>query len=174
MTGAAAGSTTDAGGRAPVGSAPRTWSKNLSELHEAVAVRLGAAEQRYTSGRRRLVEALARAARPVRLPDIESLAPELARSSAYRNLEALERCGVVHRLDTGGERAYFELAESLLGHHHHLICVACGAISDVELDGETEARIDDSLIAAASEAGFVPLHHNLDLYGRCTRCEAGS
>lgn len=172
MTGVAASSATDAGGRAHIGSAPRTWSRNLDELHEAVAVRLSAAEQRYTSGRRRLVEALARAARPVRLPDIESLAPDLARSTAYRNLETLERCGIVHRLETGGERAYFELAESLLGHHHHLICVACGAISDVELDGETEARIDDSLMSAASEAGFVPLHHNLDLFGRCADCEA--
>lgn len=172
MTGVAAHSTADAGGRGHIGSAPRTWSRNLGELHEAVAVRLIAAEQRYTSGRRRLVEALAHAARPVRQPDIESLAPELARSTAYRNLEALERCGVVHRLETGGERAYFELAESLLGHHHHLICVACGAISDVELDSETEARIDDSLVAAASEAGFVPLHHNLDLFGRCADCEA--
>lgn len=172
MTGVAARATPGAGGEAHVSSTPRSWSRNLGELHEAVAGRLSEAEQRYTSGRRRLVEALARAARPVRLPDIESMAPDLARSTAYRNLEALERCGVVQRLETGGERAYFELAESLLGHHHHLICVACGAITDVELDSETEARIDASLAAAASEAGFVPLHHNLDLFGRCADCEA--
>ena len=149
-----------------------TWSRDLGELHDSVAARLRDADQRYTDGRRRLVEALARAARPVRLPDIESMAPDLARSTAYRNLEALERCGVVQRLETGGERAYFELAESLLGHHHHLICVSCGAISDIELDSETEARIDHALAAAASESGFTPLRHNLDLYGRCGDCES--
>ena len=149
-----------------------TKSRDLGELHDSVAARLREADQRYTGGRRRLVEALARAARPVRLPDIESMVPDLARSTAYRNLEALERCGVVQRLETGGERAYFELAESLLGHHHHLICVACGAISDIELDSETEARIDDSLAVAARESGFTPLRHNLDLYGRCGDCAA--
>ena len=148
------------------------WSRNLGELHDSVAERLREADQRYTDGRRQLVEALAAAARPVRLPDIESMAPDLARSTAYRNLDALERCGVVQRLETGGDRAYFELAESLLGHHHHLICVACGAISDIELDSETEARIDDSLATAASASGFTPLRHNLDLYGRCADCEA--
>ena len=142
-------------------------SRDLGELHVSVAERLREADQRYTQGRRRLVEALARAARPVRLPDIESMAPDLARSTAYRNLEALERCGVVQRLETGGDRAYFELAESLLGHHHHLICVACGAISD----SETEARIEGKLAAIAGESGFTPLHHSLDLYGRCGDCE---
>ncbi|WP_419553932.1 Fur family transcriptional regulator [Candidatus Poriferisodalis sp.] len=149
-----------------------TWSRDLGELHDSVAARLRDADQRYTDGRRRLVEALARAARPVRLPDIESMVPDLARSTAYRNLEALERCGIVQRLETGGERAYFELAESLLGHHHHLICVSCGAISDIELDSETEIRIDHALAAAARESGFMPLRHNLDLYGRCGDCEA--
>ena len=105
-------------------------------------------------------------------PTSSRMAPDLARSTAYRNLEALERCGVVQRLETGGERAYFELAESLLGHHHHLICVSCGAISDIELDSETEARIDDALAAAAHESGFTPVRHNLDLYGRCGDCES--
>ena len=147
-------------------------TRDLGELHDSVAKRLREADQRYTDGRRRLVEALAAAARPVRLPDIETLAPDLARSTAYRNLEALERCGVVQRLETGGDRAYFELAESLLGHHHHLICVDCGAISDIELDSATEARIDEALEAAASESGFAPLHHNVDLYGRCADCAA--
>ena len=149
-------------------------SEASSDPHAEAASRLQAAGQRYTSGRRELVEALAGAARPVTLPDIESIAPGLARSTAYRNLEALERCGVVHRLETGGDHAYFELAESLLGHHHHLICVTCGAIADIELDGETESRIDDSLAAAARDSGFVPLHHSLDLYGRCSTCDAAA
>ena len=153
-------------------SADAAVARDLGELHDSVAARLREADQRYTDGRRQLVEALAAAARPVRLPDIESMAPDLARSTAYRNLEALERCGVVHRLETGGDRAYFELAESLLGHHHHLICVACGAISDIELDASFEARIDEALATAASASGFAPLRHNLDLYGRCADCEA--
>lgn len=142
----------------------------LSELHADVKARLRAADQRYTGGRRRLVEVLANAGRPVRLPDIESLAPELARSSAYRNLEALERCGVVERLNAGGDHAYFELAESLMGHHHHLVCVECGQIADIELDSILEDRLDQTLADIAADAGFTPLHHSLDLHGRCAAC----
>lgn len=145
----------------------------LNELHTDVTARLLAADQRYTGGRRRLVEVLVAAGRPVRLPDIEALAPELARSSAYRNLETLERCGVVERLNAGGDHAYFELAESLVGHHHHLICVECGHIADIELDSVLEDRLEGTLAAIAADSGFTPLHHNLDLHGRCAGCGPG-
>src|SRR5688572_7760098 len=92
------------------------------ELHEAVASRLRAADQRYTSGRRRLVELLAEAPRPETIPEILQRAPALAQSSAYRNLVVLEECGVAHRVITSDERSRYELAEHLMGHHHHLIC----------------------------------------------------
>ncbi|WP_419841854.1 Fur family transcriptional regulator [Candidatus Poriferisodalis sp.] len=144
----------------------------LDVVHAEATARLQEAGQRYTSGRRRLVEVLAAAARPVRLPDIEALAPDLARSSAYRNLEALERCGVVERLNAGGDHAYFELAESLIGHHHHLICEDCSEIADIELDSALEHRLAGTLAAIADVAGYVPSHHSVDLYGRCSRCVA--
>ena len=60
------------------------------ELHDAVAVRLRSADQRYTSGRRRLVELLAEAPRPETIPELLGRAPSLAQSSAYRNLVVLE------------------------------------------------------------------------------------
>lgn len=139
-------------------------------LHSEVEQLLRAARQRYTGGRRRLVETLALAARPVQLPDIESLAPDVPRSSAYRNLEVLERCGVVHRLVIGGDHAYYELAESLLGHHHHAICVRCGAVSDIRLNSGFEAKLEESLAAAADESGFNPLHHIVEIHGTCSDC----
>jgi len=139
-------------------------------MHLDAEQRLAADGLRYTEGRRSLVTVLATARRPLTLPEIVSFAPEVPQSSAYRNLDSLEQGGVVHRISVGRDRAYYELAESLLGHHHHLICVSCGAIEDMHLDGALEAQVDAALASAARGAGFVPLHHNLDLYGRCASC----
>ena len=139
-----------------------------------VGVRLARHEHRYTSGRRRLVEVLASAGQPVTLPDIGAAAPELAPSSAYRNLDVLERSRVVNRIYFGSDHAYFELAEPLLSHHHHLVCIACGAVEDIQLDDELEDLVDQNLTEAARRAAFTPLRHLLDLHGHCSKCEPPS
>jgi Fe2+ or Zn2+ uptake regulation protein len=144
-------------------------SKN-ADLHEAVGMRLARHDYRYTNGRRRLVDAIAAAGQPVTLPDIVTAAPGLAPSSVYRNLDVLVRSGVVDRIASGGDHAYFEFAEPLLSHHHHLICIRCGAIEDVRLDDDVEALVDESLATAAGRAGFTPLRHSLDLHGYCAGC----
>ncbi len=149
-------------------------SVDLDAIHAETAARLSDAGLRYTIGRRRLIEVLAVASRPVRLPDIEAHAPELARSSAYRNLETLERCGVVERLSASGDHAFFELAEPLVDHHHHLICVECSDIEDIELDSTLEQQLTGMLADIAHEADYTPLHHSLDLYGRCSNCNQDS
>ncbi len=142
----------------------------LRDLHDMVGVRLARHDYRYTAGRQRLIEALAGAGRPVTLTDITSSASGLPISSTYRNLEVLERSGVVNRISIGGDRAHFELAEPLLSHHHHLVCVACGIIEDIRLDDELEELVDRSLSEAARQAAFTPLRHLLDLHGHCYRC----
>lgn len=141
-----------------------------TDLHDGVGMRLAQNGYRYTSGRRRLVDVIAAAGQPVTLPDIVVAAPELAPSSVYRNLDVLERSGVVDRLASSGDYAYFEFAEPLLSHHHHLICIDCGAIEDVRIDDDVEELVDQSLAEAADRAGFTPLRHNLDLHGYCARC----
>ena len=141
-----------------------------ARLHDDVAALLHRADSRYTATRHDLVTALARAGRPVTLPEIIVAAPELAQSSVYRNLDVLERSGVIQRISVGGDHTHFELAEALLGHHHHLICVECGAIEDIHLDADLERAVDRALSLAANAAGFAPLYHSLDLHGRCVEC----
>ncbi|MFW2382097.1 MAG: Fur family transcriptional regulator [Acidimicrobiales bacterium] len=143
-----------------------------ADVHEQVARRLGRKDQRYTQARRQLVRVLLTARRPVTLPDISELAPDLAQSSVYRNLDVLERSEVIRRISVGSEFAHFELTEDLLGHHHHLICVECGHIDDVHLDDDVERMVEQHLAAVAERSGFAPLHHSLDLHGRCAECQA--
>jgi Fe2+ or Zn2+ uptake regulation protein len=148
-----------------------THDHDTTDHHEQIARRLSNGGQRYTSARRELVSVLVAAGRPLTLPGISRLAPDLAQSSIYRNLDVLERSGIIRRIAAGSEHAHFELTEDLLGHHHHLICVDCGHIDDIHLDDSLERLVEQHLSAVAERAGFDPLHHSLDLHGRCTDCQ---
>lgn len=140
------------------------------ELHDAVASRLRTADQRYTAGRRQLVELLAEAPRPETIPEILLRAPALAQSSAYRNLVVLEECGVAHRVVTSDERSRYELAEDLMGHHHHLICTSCGRVDDFTVSPQMERSLETALERAVEGTGFRAAAHRLDVIGTCASC----
>ena len=140
------------------------------ELHDAVASRLRVADQRYTVGRRRLVELLADAPRPATIPELLGRAPSLAQSSAYRNLVVLEEAGVAHRIVTSDERARYELAEDLIGHHHHLICTSCGRVDDFTVSTQMERSLEGALRRAIKGTGFRLATHRLDVIGTCSSC----
>ncbi len=139
--------------------------------HREIAALLRRDGNRYTSGRRALVETVAARGRPATLPELLGHDDRLSPSSAYRNLDVLERAGVIRRLATGADFSHFELSESLVGHHHHLICIDCARIEDIELEAELESALDIALAGAATAAGFEPLHHVVDLHGRCQHCQ---
>jgi len=142
------------------------------DLDDDVQTRLAEGEHRYTSGRRSLVDALARADGPVTLPALLAMDPTLVVSSTYRNLAVLVEAGVVRRLVHGADHAHYELAEELTRHHHHLICESCGSVSDVTFDDRVERTLGKTFQRVADEAGFVPHHHAIDLFGRCRVCAA--
>ena len=142
------------------------------ELHRTVRDRLDQSEQRYTSGRRAVVAALASAGGPVTLPELIELAPDLAQSSAYRNLAVMEEAGIVRRVVHTTEHARYELAEDLTEHHHHLICERCGTVRDITLTLALEQKLDFAFHQLATSEGFVPTHHAIDLYGFCASCQS--
>lgn len=141
-----------------------------ADVHDIADARLRADGQRYTEGRRSLVAALQASDHPLSIPELLVLEPELAQSSAYRNLAVLERSGVVHRIITADDHGRYELAEDLTEHHHHLICGRCGSVRDFVVPAAVERRLDEVAAAAAAEAGFAVEHHRFDLIGRCEQC----
>ena len=142
-----------------------------TDLDDEVAALLQSADQRYTSGRRRLVAALQAGDGPLTIAQIAVADDSLPQSTVYRNLTILEEAGVVTRIVTSDDFARYELAEQLTGHHHHLICSGCGDVTDFSLDGRTEATLDKALHKAAKQAGFAPAEHRLDLLGTCANCQ---
>jgi Fur family transcriptional regulator, ferric uptake regulator len=141
-----------------------------AELHDTVAGRLRSVGQRYTSGRRGLIEILAAARRPVALPEILQQDRSLPQSSVYRNLAVLEGASVVHRIHTTDEFARYELAEDLSEHHHHLVCSNCGAVEDFHAPAGFERTVGRATGDALRERGFRASGHRLDLTGLCRDC----
>ena len=66
-----------------------------ADLHVEIGHRLAGSGQRYSPVRRKLVDALALADRPQSVADLVAALPELAVSSAYRNLGVLAEAGAV-------------------------------------------------------------------------------
>jgi Fe2+ or Zn2+ uptake regulation protein len=142
----------------------------VPDVHATALARLRVDRQRYTSGRRAIVEELSRTDRPLTIPELLDARRDLAQSSVYRNLSVLERAGVVRRLLTHDDFARYELAEDLTEHHHHLICDQCGRVEDFVVPATLEADLDQSLRRVASKHGFVHASHRVDLVGTCASC----
>lgn len=141
-------------------------------IHEAVALRLAALDQRYTALRRQLVETLAEAGRPLTIPEILAACPDLPQSSAYRNVTALIEIGVARRVNGTDDHGRFELAEELSGHHHHLVCATCGTVQDIHPSPRLERALGEAARAVAEEQGYEVTEHQLDLLGLCPVCRS--
>jgi Fur family ferric uptake transcriptional regulator len=87
--------------------------------------------------------------------------PSLGLATVYRTIELLRSTGSIRQLAGAREGAYVRCHT---GHHHHLVCVSCGAVEDTELCGAPSAA------TLARKHGFTPESHELDVYGTCRRC----
>jgi Fur family ferric uptake transcriptional regulator len=61
-----------------------------------------------------------------------------------------------------GEAAYRLCSE---GHHHHLVCTACG--KTVEVEGRSVERWANKV---AEEHGFTEIAHTVEVFGTCRSC----
>jgi Fur family ferric uptake transcriptional regulator len=142
-----------------------------ASLDREVATRLGQHDVRYTRGRQVVVTTLANAGGPLSAAELhDEMEGDLPLSSIYRSLAVLEEAGVLapHHGTRGLTR--YELAEWLRGHHHHLICIECGSVEDVNVAARHENDVDRIVNEISGAVSFTPINHALEIEGRCARC----
>jgi Fur family transcriptional regulator, ferric uptake regulator len=142
-----------------------------ANLHREIEQRLQTARVRYTKGRRAVIELLATADGPLSASEVhDRLEGAVPLSSIYRSLSVLEEADVLipHFGQKGLTR--YELAEWLLGHHHHLVCIDCGGVEDFELPDPMEAEVTRLVRGIGDLTKFEPVNHALEIEGRCARC----
>ncbi|AEB46719.1 MULTISPECIES: Fur family transcriptional regulator [Micromonospora] len=84
-------------------------------------------------------------------------------TTVYRTLQGLADAGEIDVMrPPGGEHLYRRCSE---GHHHHLVCRACGRT--VEVAGPTVETWADKV---AAQHGFTNVSHTLEIFGTCPTC----
>lgn len=94
--------------------------------------------------------------------EVQALAPDVHISTIYRNLDELERLGVVVHAHLGHGPATYHLAT---GAHGHFVCEQCGAM--VEAPDEVFQSLSR---AARTRFGFDINPHHFAVLGRCRGC----
>ena len=95
--------------------------------------------------------------------DVQAEHPDIAKSTVYRILEALERQGVVRHAHMGHGPAVYHFDDD---DHLHLVCEVCGRVTEVP--HAAYARFAQKL---AHDYGFTAAPHHFAVHGRCARCE---
>lgn len=127
-----------------------------------------AAGLRVTEPRRAVYEALR--ARPHSRADdllgtVLGTVPGTSLQSIYNALSDFTDAGLVRRIEPAGHPGTFELRVS--DNHHHLVCLECGAIEDVDC-----AVGSAPCLTPADDRGFVVREAEVTFWGTCAGCTA--
>ena len=149
-------------GRTPRAAPAQVRARRLEE----VLGHIRAAGERVTVARRAVVSALLEADGHATAEGLQSRVqsrhPEVHMATIYRNLEALERLGVVEHTHLGHGPAVYHLADAL---HQHLVCEVCGHV--VEVPATLLRPVEEEVRATY---GFVMRPGHFAVVGRCARC----
>jgi Fur family ferric uptake transcriptional regulator len=125
---------------------------------------------RRSAARTAILRVFASSDSPLSVPDIErrivSGARRFNKTTVYREIEFLKAAGYVTELALRNDVALYELASP---HHHHLVCVDCGTVRDVDTDMEAASWKREERRIERKE-GFHLLGHSLAFFGQCAKC----
>jgi Fur family ferric uptake transcriptional regulator len=142
-----------------------------ADWREHTELRLRAAGHRAGSGRRAVIEVLARhecllTAGEI-LGELRRDGRRIGFATVYRALETLHELGAVRRVDPGTGSAAYEPVDPSGEHHHHLVCDRCGDVAAFE-DEDLERTIE----ALSGRLGREIESHEVVLRGFCADCRA--
>ena len=143
--------------------APRTPVQEIATLEEALGA-LRAGGMRVSTPRRLVLEALFAAPGPVPAATLAA-GLEVDESSVYRNLEVLERHGMVRHVHLGhGPGLYLLAGRTGAG---YLYCDQCAAVTTAQT-----AELDAVSAVIEERFGLVPDFSHFAIVGRCAACAA--
>lgn len=126
--------------------------------------------ERITSLRTALVDILGQCDQPLSVLDIQKylikrgLKPN--KTTIYRQLAVLMEYQVIHEIRLHDRTKRYELNKDT-HHHHHLVCVQCKKIEDVNFKEDLERQ--EKVIFQKKQ--FKVLQHSLEFFGLCKNCQ---
>jgi Fe2+ or Zn2+ uptake regulation protein len=96
---------------------------------------------------------------PVTVPQLQRNL-SVNKTSIYRQILALLQAQQIVELDFSDGVKHYELASQ--SHHHHLVCLKCQAIQDVQ--------VPENFISHLKITNFTIIRHSLEFFGLCRAC----
>ncbi|SEP70722.1 ferric iron uptake transcriptional regulator [Piscibacillus halophilus] len=99
---------------------------------------------------------------------VKEKSPEIGLATVYRTLELLSELKVVDKINFGDGVSRYDLRKEGAEHfHHHLVCVECGSVKEIEEDllGDVEKIVE-------SQWEFKVKDHRLTFHGICKKCQS--
>ncbi len=140
-----------------------------SHAHDSAGIteKLRRKGYRLTPQRRMILAAIEHSAEHISAEEIYSQVaakyPDVNISTVYRTLELLKKLGMVYEINLGEGRIRYHAEES--GHHHHLVCQACGTVIDID-----EAALSSLKDALMRKYQFQAELRHIGVFGICEQC----
>jgi len=96
---------------------------------------------------------------------IDELPRDTDQVTIYRTLKSFKNKGIIKQIDLRHNHAHYELTD--IADHHHIMCIRCGRIEDVQHCGVEE--IQDKVIRSSKHFSEIK-QHTLEFYGICKSC----
>ena len=90
-----------------------------------------------------------------------------SKATVYNTLDLLQECGLITKYRFADRLSRYEKAFGL-PHHHHLVCLECGDIT--EFVNERLNRLQEEV---CGDRGFRPNSSSVQIFGTCSRCHKG-
>lgn len=95
--------------------------------------------------------------------DVSRRFPTMSLATVYNTLDVLKRRGNIRELTIDPERRRYDLTQRP---HHHLLCIECRKIRDVEIEYEP-------MLPEGQRDRFTILGTHIEFYGLCPECRQG-
>lgn len=98
---------------------------------------------------------------------VKEKAPEIGLATVYRTLELLNELEIVDKINFGDGVSRYDLRKEGAAHfHHHLVCIECGTVDEIQDDllGDVEKIVE-------KDWNFKIKDHRLTFHGVCHRCQ---
>ncbi len=130
---------------------------------EEIVQQLEETGYRNTASRREVIAAVLSQRGHFAIDDICQQVRWAGRATVFRTMKLLQDTSVVCRVLLENGNLHYRL--SSIGHHHHLVCVECGGVQDME-----DCVVAEMLTRLANQTSYAIEGHWLEFYGRCGDC----
>jgi Fur family ferric uptake transcriptional regulator len=131
---------------------------------ESLARNLEARGHRITPSRLAVIAAVLQQRDHFTVDDLLRRCRGAGRATVFRTMRLLTEMGVICRVLLEDGSLHYRLSRR--GHHHHLVCLVCGRVQDLD-----ECAVGDLVRELSHASGYEIEGHWLEFYGRCASCQ---